>query len=222
MNRKDKEIVALIPAYNEEGRVKNVITPALQSDLISRVVVIDDGSTDNTGSEASQAGAEVMSIRDNRGKGSAIHLAIEKIKADIYVLLDADLIGLTSKHIENLVLPLLKNPNLGMVLGKFSGGRVATDLSQIIAPGISGQRAIRSNLAKELPELSKFGYAVEVAINDFTRKKGYSTLYVPLEKLTHVTKEEKLGLFKGFVYRLKMYYDILRYFAQRLFGLLNY
>jgi glycosyltransferase involved in cell wall biosynthesis len=84
-------IIALIPAYNEAIRVADVVGRAKPH--VREVVVIDDGSTDETSSVAQTAGARVVRHEQNRGKGAAIVTALEcfeKSDAEFAVLLDAD------------------------------------------------------------------------------------------------------------------------------------
>ena len=83
--------IALIPAYNEAARVAAVV--AKTRPLVSEVVVIDDGSTDDTAAVARAAGATVLRHAQNRGKGAAIATALEffgKSNAEFAVFLDAD------------------------------------------------------------------------------------------------------------------------------------
>jgi len=119
------------------------------------------------------------------------------------------LIGLTEKHFVNLVSPVLKD-EADMTIGIFSGGRKSTDFAQKVAPFLSGQRAIKRQFLENIEkmEISKFG--VEIALNKHAKKNKLRVVNVPLENLSHVMKEEKLGLIKGFYARLKMYFDILK------------
>ncbi len=91
MKLPERKVLALIPAYNEAGRVAEVVAAAARA--VSRVVVIDDGSADATGEVARQAGAEILRHAHNRGKGAAIATALEYLRrsdAEYGVLLDAD------------------------------------------------------------------------------------------------------------------------------------
>lgn len=211
-----KKVACIIPAYNEEKHITSVIEAAISSELIDEVVVVDDGSEDNTSEVSKKAGARVIIKPANKGKGAALETGIAEVEADIFLFLDADLIGLKSSHIEELIKPLLYESRPIMTMGKFSGGRLPTDLSQMIAPGITGQRAITKELATNLPGLTKYGFAVEVAINDFARSLGYEIRYVKMENVSQVMKEEKIGMIKGFIYRLEMYFDILKYYFKRI------
>ncbi|WP_266080487.1 glycosyltransferase family 2 protein [Haladaptatus caseinilyticus] len=85
------EIVVGIPAYNEEiGIGSTVLTAQRHADS---VIVVDDGSTDDTAMVASEAGATVIEHESNEGKGSAIQTLFEysrTVEFDVLVLLDAD------------------------------------------------------------------------------------------------------------------------------------
>jgi len=85
------DVVVAIPAYNAAGTVGDVVRSAREhADL---VVVVDDGSSDGTGREASEAGALVVAHRRNRGYGGALKTAFReahRLGANHLVLLDAD------------------------------------------------------------------------------------------------------------------------------------
>lgn len=67
-------ILVLIPAFNEEGSIQDVISkvPATACGLNTRVLVINDGSTDNTSRIAKSAGAAVLEMPENSGQGAAL------------------------------------------------------------------------------------------------------------------------------------------------------
>jgi len=83
------QITAIIPAYNEELAIGSVVIGTLK--YVDQVMVIDDGSTDQTAEIAERAGAEVIKLPENMGKGSAIKTGFLAVKdADIIVTIDAD------------------------------------------------------------------------------------------------------------------------------------
>ena len=85
------QVIALIPAFNEERRVGEVVTKTKPH--VTEVVVVDDGSVDRTAEVARAAGAVVFTHKQNRGKGAAINTALdyfEKSPAEFGVFLDAD------------------------------------------------------------------------------------------------------------------------------------
>lgn len=83
--------IALIPAYNEEKTIANVIIKT--KPYVDQVAVIDDGSTDATAEKAKQAGAKVISHKVNLGKGAALKTGCDyalQQSAQKMVVLDAD------------------------------------------------------------------------------------------------------------------------------------
>ena len=68
----NKSVSIVIPAYNEEATVAQVVTVARKLEYVDEVIVVDDGSSDRTVEEAKSAGATVISHITNEGKGSAI------------------------------------------------------------------------------------------------------------------------------------------------------
>ena len=80
----------LIPAYNEEATIAEVLERIADLGLDAQVVVVDDGSRDRTAAIAEEHGATVIR-QTNAGKGSAIRAAITVIDGDIAVIQDADM-----------------------------------------------------------------------------------------------------------------------------------
>jgi len=90
---------AIIPAYNEETTIVQVIEPLLASSYVGEVVVVSDGSTDATAERARQAGARVVELDARQGKGAAMLRGVGETEAPIVCFFDADLIGLTTDHV---------------------------------------------------------------------------------------------------------------------------
>ena len=205
-----RRIVAVIPAYNEERTLGEVLAVLRQVRQVHAVFVISDGSTDRTATVAREGGAVCIELSQNVGKGGALKVGIDQADADVYVFLDADLIGLTPEHVRRLLDPVLGG-DAQMSLGILEKGRVATDLAQAVAPYLSGQRAVTREVLRGLSSMETTRYGIEVALNRYLKKNGISVQLVAMESLTHRTKEEKLGLLRGFVARMKMYWEIVRY-----------
>jgi glycosyltransferase involved in cell wall biosynthesis len=198
----------LIPAYNEAALVAGVVGVALEAGL-GPVLVVDDGSADETAAVARAAGAEVLSLAPNRGKGGAVCAGLKRLDSEVVLLIDADLVGLTPAHLRRLAYPVLAS-EADMTRGVFSGGRWSTSLAQRIAPQLSGQRAVRRALLLGVADLESSHYGIELAITRHARRQGWRSRDVVLENVSQVLKEEKRGLVRGLVIRLGMYYDVLR------------
>ncbi|EEG76767.1 glycosyltransferase family 2 protein [Dethiobacter alkaliphilus] len=207
-------IIAIIPAYNEEKTIGGVLEVLGQVPRIEEVIVVNDGSTDQTAQVVAQYSAvTLVNLDENRGKGGAIQAGLDRSRADVVLFLDADLIGLRTDHVEQLLDPVTNNDTV-MSIGLFENGRVATDLAQKVAPYLSGQRAVRRDVLEAVDDLDISRFGVEVAITRLVEARNLPVREVFLDDLTHVTKEEKLGVFKGFAARMKMYWEIVRYYAR--------
>jgi len=200
---------AIIAAYNEEKTIGPIIDVLKEVPLVAHVVVVSDGSKDKTVDVARERRVEVIELVNNVGKGGALYRGLENIRSDVVLLIDADLVGLKVQHVFQLVEPVVQE-EADVTIGVFEEGRFATDFAQKIAPLLSGQRAIRTNVLKNISEMEIARFGVEVAINRYIKREGIKVKVVKLPGLTHVMKEEKLGIVKGLKERVKMYWEILK------------
>ncbi|MEW6300757.1 MAG: glycosyltransferase family 2 protein [Thermodesulfobacteriota bacterium] len=197
----------IIPAYNEGARIGRVISAALGAKLVSEVIVVSDGSTDNTADVARSLGVRVVELARNRGKGGAMKAGLAATSAEVVAFIDADLVGLTPDHVDELIRPVVSG-EADATLGVFAGGRCSTTLAQKLTPGLSGQRAVRAVLLRDVPmEDARFG--VEVMLNRHLASCGATVKRVVLHGVSQVMKEEKRGGLKGFAARLRMYWEIV-------------
>jgi glycosyltransferase involved in cell wall biosynthesis len=198
----------LIPAYNEASTVEAVIRVAIAAD-VGPVVVIDDGSSDDTAAVAERAGAELLRLDENQGKGGALEAGARSRSEGVLVLLDADLTGLLPEHVRELAEPV-RSGLADMTRGVFVGGRWATTAAQRLAPQLAGQRGVIRHRLLEVPGLATSRYGVEVAITDHAQRSEWRSIEVLLPGVSQITKEEKRGLVRGLFIRLRMYLEIVR------------
>lgn len=201
-------VAAVVPAYNEEERIPAVLDAIKSAKLVNEIVVVSDGSTDGTYElVSSDPAVKAVGLEVNRGKGGAMRAGAESTDADVVLFLDADLIGMDGEKVDAIVRPLIEG-SADMAIGIFKSGRGVTDLAQLIAPYISGQRAMRRDTFIGIPKLEGARSGVETAITKYYRARNLRVRRVTLWGCTHCMKEEKLGFARGFVGRMKMYYDI--------------
>jgi len=205
-----RRVAAILPAYNEAERVQHVLSAVVNAPSVHQVVVVNDGSTDDTAARVLEVdGVYLLSLPHNVGKGGAMVAGARFTDADVLLFLDADLIGLTPEHVERIVRPVISG-EAQMSVGRFSGGRYLTDLSQRIVPSISGQRAMVRDVFDSIPCVEDARYGVEMLITRFCRHYRVPTTTVSLVGVTHPMKEEKLGVWRGWAARTRMYSQILR------------
>lgn len=211
------KVVAIVPAYNEGPRVAAVTSVLKKCSLIDRVLVVDDGSADNTSEAAKASGVEVLTLPKNMGKGAAVAKGIAATDSDVILLMDADLVGLTEKHVNDLLYPVIRG-EADMSIGMFRGGRVLTDLAQMVTTFLSGQRALKRSLF-EPSELEDTEYGLETILTQIANEKSLKVKKVFLDELTQVVKEEKMGVSKGMRSRFKMYWHVIKQVFRRAFRL---
>ena len=202
-----KGCAVLIPAFNEANGVARVISAAKATGY--EVWVVDDGSQDATAEYARAAGAEVLTLPGNQGKGGAVFAGAAHADAEVVVLLDADLLGLRPEHITALAEPVLSS-RATMTRGVFTGGRWRTTTAQRLTPQLNGQRAVLREKLLEVPGLAKSRYGLEVLITEHAKRAGWAVQDVALPGVSQVMKEEKRGFWVGAGVRLQMYGEIFR------------
>lgn len=208
------KVAAVVPAYNEATRLPRVLQVLTTCDCLHEILVVNDGSTDNTAEVAQRfPRVRVLNLPVNRGKGGAMFAGATATDAELIVFFDADLIGLKPEHVAKLLEPVLVG-EAAMAIGVFRGGRLSTDLAQILVPFISGQRALLRDLFLEVPAIESTRSGVEIALTLHFLRRRYPVVQVVLTGITHTMKEEKLGWLRGTLARGKMYAEIARAFAR--------
>ncbi|MCE5322774.1 glycosyltransferase [bacterium] len=212
-------VSVLIPAYNEQDIIGQTVQAALGMPDIEEVVVIDDGSEDETPFVAYDAGARVIQMNQNSGKGAAMNRGAAETNSEILLIIDADL-GPSAAETYKLLEPILadqadmaiavmKAPpghkgGFGFVLKLARWGIKKYGGILVTAP-ISGQRAIRRRLIEDIGGFER-GFGVETALTIDALRKGYKIVEVPLP-LNHRVSGRNL---KGFVHRGQQFIDIVR------------
>jgi polyisoprenyl-phosphate glycosyltransferase len=198
-------VAAIIPAFNEERTIGDVVTAVKQSGLVDDIIVVSDGSQDATGGTARAHGASVVELPENLGKGGAIAAGLAATTARVLLLLDGDLVGLTSRHVADLLEPVLR----GDV--DVSIGQIKPDFIQRLFPNFSGQRAVRRAVLDAIPDLGNTGFGVEAALSRHVKDRRLRSCTVPLGALTHLSKLEKHGILRGYVGKMKATWQIAKW-----------
>ncbi|MDD3753250.1 MAG: glycosyltransferase [Methanobacterium sp.] len=169
-------VSVIIPAYNEEKTVANVIKTVKSLNYIDEIIVVNDGSADTTEQTAKEAGATVLSHTKNRGKGAAIKTGFKNSKGDIVLFLDADLQELVPIQVDKMIRPIL-NGEADVIKTKFKreAGRVteltAKPLLNFFFPEIkfeqplSGQFAAKRSFLKNIQLEDDYGVDVGIVLD---------------------------------------------------------
>lgn len=182
----------IIPAYNEEQTIAHVVQAVREAGL--RCVVVSDGSRDFTCRYACDAGADVIPRTVNSGKTSAIWCGLKQTTDPEIILLDADLLGLSPDHIDQLV-------------AVYEGGLHFDQVCARIARqtgGLAGQRIAHRQFWELVCDESS-GWDFEVVAN----RKARNTAWVQWPDVTHRQKIEKYGAVEGIVSQVKMFRKVI-------------
>lgn len=174
--KKYQKVSVIIPAYNEEDTVATVVGVVKEVSFVDEIIVVNDGSSDNTEAEAIKAGARVITHRVNKGKGEALFTGYRKAECDVIVFIDADIHNLTSKKVEAMIMPILEGKT-DITKTKFARARgrvtelTAKPLLNFFFPEInfeqplSGQFAARKEVLKRINFEKDYGVDVGIVID---------------------------------------------------------
>lgn len=212
-------VVALIPAFNEAERIAATVGAVRSIAGVTRVIVIDDGSGDGTAQRAADAGAEVIALSDNRGKGAALDAGYAKVAdaADILLLLDGDL-GESADQAQALLEPILAEAadmtiatfprptgkaGFGLVMGLARLGIHTLGGDFDANAPLSGQRALTAQAARVCAPFA-FGYGVEVALTVRALRAGLTIREIPTT-MTHAATGRDVS---GFLHRGRQFVHV--------------
>ena len=201
-----EKVSVIMPVYNEGKTIADLVSKIKTCYPDFDVIVIDDGSIDNTADAAQTAGARVYSHPYNIGNGAAVKSGIRVADGDILVFLDGD-----GQHVPEDIAKLLRYlPQFDMVVGARSMGDQAS-LGRALANKAynwfasyvakfpikdltSGFRAVKSNIAKSFVYLLPNTYSYPATITLGVLRGGMSVKYVPFKMRKRKTGKSNIKL----------------------------
>jgi glycosyltransferase involved in cell wall biosynthesis len=192
-----KRVTCIIPAYNEALRIRRVVDVARETAEVTEVIVVNDGSTDDTARIlAEYSDIRVIAISPNGGKSNAVARGIQEAQGEYLLFLDADLVGLTPEAVSALINPVIQErADISISLRGNAPGlwkRIGIDY-------ISGERvlprALVSDAVAEMATLSPFG--LEVWLNKRIIERAYRIAVAPWPNVESPFKYKKYGVWAG-------------------------
>jgi glycosyltransferase involved in cell wall biosynthesis len=203
-------IDVVVPARDEAPTVAANVIAALECRYVREVIVVDDGSSDDTGERATVAGAKVLR-RDPPGgvgsKAAAMALGVGASDADAILFVDADCTGLTAVHLDAICEPFVAG-RADMSIGAFDYGRFWNPQVRRWPP-LSGERIVPRWLFEAVPPDKLDGYTIEVRLNEVVAERRLRTTVRTMRGVSHRTKRDKLGRVEGVRQTWRMYRSLL-------------
>jgi len=196
MDRRDITIV--IPAYNEENGIENVLNSIQKLGGDYKLLVVDDGSTDNTYEVVKKTGIDIIRHKNNKGYGAALKTGLRNANTNVVLFIDGDgqhdsadveriaehmdeydmVVGARNKNSE---ISLLRRPGKKIlaITANYLSGHHIPDLN-------SGFRAIKKDKAMEFMHILPNTFSFTTTITLAFLKSGYDIKYVPIQTVKRV------------------------------------
>lgn len=224
-------VTVVLPAKNEAATVRMIVTGVFQLYPDAEVIVVNDGSTDDTSAEAAAAGAVIIDHAYSKGNGAAIKTGARAAKGDIIVFMDAD-----GQHdpsdIPRLLARLAKGYDMvvgarqpgsqasfGRGLANFFYNRLATYMTgHPVTDLTSGFRAVRADKFREFLYLLPNGFSYPTTSTMAFFRAGYSVAYEPIHAAQRIGKSHIKPLQDGMrflliIFKIGTLYSPLKVFA---------
>jgi len=194
-----KSVSIIICTYNEEQTIAEVIKACCEYNPMTDVLVVDDGSTDQTVAVLKELKKSyrfrLELLPENKGKSWAMVDGVEHCDSEVILFFDADLSNITRQHFTSLLEPM-RQGRADMVLGQPR----ETMIDYRINPfkSLTGERAMfRKDLLPILEDIREIRFGVETYINLYFQAEGKRIQYVLLEGLSHPNTFEKVSAVKA-------------------------
>ncbi len=194
-----KKVSAIICAYNEDKTIKDVILSVSQALIVSEIIVVNDGSSDNTKKIIEELKKEIEIIdihfKENKGKGYAMAVGVENANFDVMLFIDADQSNIVRGYINQLTNPLL-NEESDMVLGYSTVNILSRDVNPLKI--LTGERALfKEDIIPILDKMKESKFGVETLLYFYYISIGKSIKFIRLEGMTHKDKYQKMSPIKA-------------------------
>ena len=185
---------AIVPTFNEANRIENVLTVLTRSKYINNVIVVDDGSTDNTyGLLKDFSGIQLIHLEQNHGKGKAVKEGLKQVTTRAVFLFDADLLGLKEENIQEMYDAYCQNPT-SLVVGLRQKSRFYAQhwLRAHALPLIAGERLLPTDdLGEIIKNKGTADYGLEPYMNAYFRKNKKKIRTILLRGVNDIPKWKK-------------------------------
>jgi glycosyltransferase involved in cell wall biosynthesis len=188
----------VIPAYNEAAVIADVVSALGRAGAWREILVVDDGSADETGPRAAAAGARVIRHPYNKGNGAAVKTGVRQATGEYILILDADgqhrvedAMTVVSRLGEYDLVVGARDPSTHATLVRRIGNAglnwVATYLTGREIPDLtSGLRGARRDCLREFLHLLPNGFSTPTTTTLAFVKAGYNVTFVPAAAVARV------------------------------------
>ncbi len=202
------KVSAIIPAYNEAKNLLRVLEPLTQVSEVTEIIVVSDGSTDETARLAGSVdGVSVLELPRNLGKTGAALRGVVEAQYPVLLFCDADLVNLKPSHVSDLIRKFCEGWDM-VIMDKGSQPWVFRRLLRSV-PAVSGTRILEKRHLLEVPFRAGDRFQFENRINDHFLANGLRIAVSPAPEIHDTRKFIKYPFWRGLALDVKGGWEVM-------------
>jgi len=202
------KVSAIIPAYNEAKNILKVLEPLSQVPAIKEIIVVSDGSTDDTAQlSEGLGGIKVIRLPRNLGKTKAALKGVTEAEESTILFCDADLVNMNKDHVSDMIARYCEGYDM-VIMDKGGQPWIFKSLLKSV-PAVSGTRILEREKFLKVRFLETDRFQFEIRINDYFLANGLTIALSPAEEIHDTRKYVKYPFWKGLFLDIKGGWQVL-------------
>lgn len=212
------QISVIVPVYNEGKYLEDLIHTIRKSPYVKEVIVIDDGSdTEHNQFYKNIQGIRLVRHHKNLGKTSALKTGMQYVSTEYVLVMDGDLTGIETNHIDSLITIASNHDVLLIIRGGEAGIFKFLGTTYVMRGEHLFRKSFIDKNYNQLFDSSRWGF--DNNVNKIVFKNEVDYLFCEVTGVNNRIKFKKYNFLKGFILDIKMLFEVI-IVQYKLFGFL--